>query len=703
MKLRFLIYIPLLALLCLGCGHDSPASILFNSEAGLYVYEVEETQKTIRFLWEEGHKGGIFSYRLYESSQPLGNLSDFSSATPLTGGWIGGNNALVSYNPSDPIHASNPAVGTHYYGLLAQAPNGSQFLYPGTIILNDTYVPDYQVWTFDKSLRNIYYNMTLGSGKKIYYLYTNPQTGARSLPERYASYYSLSGPGAEYSRGFAGTPSRDRTAAAPEGFGRRDKPEILNWQGADLISGGTSPWALRSITSPQKNILPDATTVTNKRFYLGLTAATSDSVLADCRKSYGLDAAGNSDNAHPAVVLNIYTANNDGYTNSTTITNAMIDALAEKFLKAGLNNDIYDWVTGIFGEPWGEHGYTNLIPNDNDTIAITILILDIDKDHANQFSQTGGFTAGYYYAKDNYKTSAYGGSNQRLMFYLDAPALAKADGTWDITDPYPADQVSTLAHEFQHMIHFYQKAVLEDTASETWLNEMCSMIAEDLVADKIPIPGPRGLDLVSGAYDHPGTAGTLIASSRISQFNYYSEYSITNWRANGSTYGPAYAFGAYLARNYGGAPLFQKIVQSPYGGMDAVIHAIGELPYPEPDTGDLLSRWGTAVLLSDKDADTFSSPAYDYYDLKRTGGSPAGSFSSTLDGRSYFLGSIDHWNFPYYGAYLGPFCYTSTTAPSTLEPVSNLYYYRGTTSAVTSLSEHIHLSPGMRLTIVIRD
>ena len=28
----------------------------------------------------------------------------------------------------------------------------------------------------------------------------------------------------------------------------------------------------------------------------------------------------------------------------------------------GANNDIYDWVTAIFGAPWASHRYTDLIP-----------------------------------------------------------------------------------------------------------------------------------------------------------------------------------------------------------------------------------------------------------------------------------------------------------------------------------------------------
>ena len=39
-----------------------------------------------------------------------------------------------------------------------------------------------------------------------------------------------------------------------------------------------------------------------------------------------------------------------------------VDRLATSFLQPGAGNDIYDWGTGIFGAPWGPHGFSFLIP-----------------------------------------------------------------------------------------------------------------------------------------------------------------------------------------------------------------------------------------------------------------------------------------------------------------------------------------------------
>ena len=61
------------------------------------------------------------------------------------------------------------------------------------------------------------------------------------------------------------------------------------------------------------------------------------------------------------------------------VTQEMVDAVAERFLRAGAGNDIYDWVTGVFGAPWGPHPYSDMIPPEA-AGEIHILFFDIDDD-----------------------------------------------------------------------------------------------------------------------------------------------------------------------------------------------------------------------------------------------------------------------------------------------------------------------------------
>ncbi len=109
---------------------------------------------------------------------------------------------------------------------------------------------------------------------------------------------------------------------------------------------------------------------------------------------------------------------------------------------------------------------------------ITILLTDINNDN----SSNGG-VVGYFWAKDNYTQSTVAGSNERVIFYIDSVMYANNDSDGDgNADNYWENIIySTLAHEFQHMINFYQRVAKRGLATETWYNEMLSAAIEDIV------------------------------------------------------------------------------------------------------------------------------------------------------------------------------------------------------------------------------
>ena len=158
----------------------------------------------------------------------------------------------------------------------------------------------------------------------------------------------------------------------------------------------------------------------------------------------------------------------------------------------------------------------NLIPKNDE---ITILLTDIDEDN----SANGG-VVGFFWSKDNFLATTVAGSNERVMFYIDSVMFANGDNGWDIDDYWPKELISTLAHEFQHMINFYQKYILLDTDTDTWINEMLSESTEDLVATKIRHIGPRGVDYMDGSAGDPGN--TL---GRYPLFNANNTLSLTSW------------------------------------------------------------------------------------------------------------------------------------------------------------------------------
>jgi hypothetical protein len=262
---------------------------------------------------------------------------------------------------------------------------------------------------------------------------------------------------------------------------------------------------------------------------------------------------------------------NDSWTDTGTkanlVTQTMVDAIIAAFLATGSDNDIYDWVTALYGEEWGPTGYNNLIAETNE---INIVLFDIYDDN----STTGG-TVGYFWMKDNLTQASIPGSNEMIVFALDSVLTATPEGpTWESTDFWFKESMSTLAHEFQHMINFYQRSVVRGVEDPVWINEMLSMITEDLLADKLNSPGPRGIDPT----DY--TAGSPFnQSGRLPVFNLYNDDSLIYWPDPatatsldfGRAYAKSYAFGAYLTRNYG-EPISLQSFMSPVILMPTPAH-----------------------------------------------------------------------------------------------------------------------------------
>lgn len=527
------------------------------------------------------------------------------------------------------------------------------------------------------------YSLELGpSTKDVYFTFTNinPSSGTW--------YPSLDSPAAGISQTVTADTSDDEAGLpANEGEILRDKPEISEFN--------RKPWDFLNRINPVNMLLNSIDIPEPVEDYDGqsqifkIDAYTS--VAATCRY---VSAPTTTAFANPRT-LNIWVANDqwtDGAENDK-VNQDMVDALAGKFLVSGLGNDIYDWVTNIYGEEWGSFSGSSisedasmLITYDNQ---ITILLFDIDNDN----SHTGG-VVGYFWAKDNFKSSVIPYSNQRIMFYMDSvlyATLKKDEGSWDISDYWPSTVISILGHEFQHMIHFYQKTVMRSggNGSETWLDEMCSLATEDLVANKAQVKGPRGVD-----YDNPASGEPYNTSGRLPLYNLYNDYSLTKWYSGSSvliSYSVNYAFAAYLARNYGGAKLFQQIVLNEFTDSSAIEYALGKTGYSSLTFGQLLQKWAVSNLLTKYD-DTAEDYRYNDGILAFT------TFTSTIDSITYTLGSIDLNNYTY-GSQDGPKIHD--TMKSGLMPRASNYYYRAGTGLSGTQTWNIKLKSNVRMNVVV--
>jgi hypothetical protein len=265
--------------------------------------------------------------------------------------------------------------------------------------------------------------------------------------------------------------------------------------------------------------------------------------------------------------------------NDNLITTAQAQALCDKFdgTSPAYNDGIFKNVTNIFGYEYGG-GVGGLGGRDEDQ-HIAILVYDIYYDYTS--TQSGG-VLGYFWGKDYYSQaqldSWYGTgaleTNYNEMFYVDS----------HFTDRFPNTIVSTLAHEYQHMINFNEKTLGGAGSSNPWFNEMCSMVAEDLVAANI------GLNpLTDGAID------------RMNEFNYhYAESGVSDWLSGNDvlkSYASAFAFGAYLERNYGGAPLFKAILANNTVNEASISAALLSLGYTDTFS-DAFRHYGEALVFT---------------------------------------------------------------------------------------------------------
>ena len=374
------------------------------------------------------------------------------------------------------------------------------------------------------------------------------------------------------------------------------------------------------------------------------------------------------------------------------LTQEMVDAISTRFLRPGANNDIYDWVTAIFGAPWGPHGYSDLIPP---AAADQIHILLFDRNGDGAGTSVGYFSTLHSYLRDpahpDFRYSA-----ARLIFFIDSPTLSEPDGpTWDITDHGPSEILDTLAHEFQHMIHYYQKLIvhgLPDTPTiEAWLNEMASEVTTDLIADKLRIHGPRGV-----AFDDPTAGAAMNTRGRLPLYNASNFRQVTAWYNDLKDYSITYALGAYLARTYG-AGLFREIVQNEYAGVAAIEAALVSEGHGV-SFGDVLTDWAIANLLSD---DTRAPHPYRY--------NSGTWFTSAVGGQTVRLGSINLFNYRYWEpghplhGWEGPWVWPLTTfnTLSAQLPHSNLYVNIGRTSGTVQL--RINAPAGNRITVVVKE
>lgn len=237
-----------------------------------------------------------------------------------------------------------------------------------------------------------------------------------------------------------------------------------------------------------------------------------------------------------------------------------IDDLLADF--ATNTNNIVGMTTGVVGDYWG-----NQIKANNQSILLDGTEKDIHIVITNLTPDGQPFgIIGYFWALNDIKTAIHPASNGKLMFFIDSETLAYNKPSGKNSVGYTTI-VTTLAHEFQHMIHFYQKNAVMDVQDDTWTDEMTSVMVEDVVGSKLVSPSANTLTRSGGRFSN------WLNNTVCEVGKWYGNTATSDGCDVYSSYATHAAFGAYLVRQYG-VGILQKIATGNKVGFDSVDSAI---------------------------------------------------------------------------------------------------------------------------------
>ncbi len=210
---------------------------------------------------------------------------------------------------------------------------------------------------------------------------------------------------------------------------------------------------------------------------------------------------------------------------------------------------------------------------------------------------------------DEDTASYYESSNRGKVFYCDsawcnfnASAFENnkitSDSWWiPINNSPSGDMVSTMFHEFQHMICYGNKKIKNSVTASTWSNEMMSMLVEDVLREKL------GVD-----------ASSAPSATRLPSFNKnYYWLGADTWLSGDEavySYSSAYAFGAWLVRKYGGAELLHEMSVNKYVDWESIVAAVKTVTGTDVTRKSLLIEWAFASCFRPTYAQEKSLPTY---------------------------------------------------------------------------------------------
>ncbi len=213
---------------------------------------------------------------------------------------------------------------------------------------------------------------------------------------------------------------------------------------------------------------------------------------------------------------------------------------------------IYPTDRAAFGSEW--------TPGIDDDVHLTIL----------NAVGLGSSVGGYFSAEDEYPTSVNRYSNEREMFYV----------SLDSSIPGSPDYNATLAHEFQHMIHWHAHPL-----DLSWTNEGMSVLAQHI--NGYPVSG----------FD------AAFMQSPDTQLNDWSD----DASAAVAHYGAGYLFMDYFSEHYGGTAILKELLTDPASPPINFNDVLKRHGYTDTFL-DVLQKWYIANYVNDSNVGLPNQP-----------------------------------------------------------------------------------------------
>jgi hypothetical protein len=216
-------------------------------------------------------------------------------------------------------------------------------------------------------------------------------------------------------------------------------------------------------------------------------------------------------------------------------------------LSSGFDSKIYPTLTSTFG--------SEANPGIDNDEKITVLIHPM-------IEKAGGYSN----SGDEYPKIQNPKSNEREIVYLNSEYIDSVNAK------------TYLAHEFVHLVTFYQKEKIYNVSEETWLNEARAEYAPTLLG-----------------YDDVYSGSNL--EKRLKTFLEKPSDSLTEWRDETADYGEVNLFAQYLVDQYGLKILVDSL-HSQKVGILSINDALAKNGFKE-DFSQVFTDWTITVLVND--------------------------------------------------------------------------------------------------------